>query len=191
MKEMKKILIFDNEFDENNGILTDTILQVCKKYGGVLFVGRHKIFQTCENPDFLIMQIYDFSEINLSGVISVFGNDYKNNCNQKLNIHNMTSIVDTSVNTKNILKFVSEIGGTAISCSMCGHDTVTVSGIEENENFNEYLISLTRCVKTISGNIIEPHDFRVRTDKKEIYPILAACGVLILCGIDSMKGYDF
>ncbi|MGN1458412.1 MAG: hypothetical protein ACI4XP_10775 [Acutalibacteraceae bacterium] len=179
---MKKIVICGDCGSES---LTRAIISACKNNGGVAVVSENGISETNDNPYFLIVKLQNPYEINCKNGIIVFGKAVGNKT--KIKTEKTVALLDTA-NT-NALSIVRGSGCAVIGCSMSGHDTISVSGLA---GFPTKMISLQRTIRTLDGDIIEPHDFRVRLKEEiSVYPLLAGCGVLLLSGISSADGYSF
>lgn len=180
---MKKIVICG---DCGSKVLTRTVIRACSSCGGAFVCDGAKIYETKQNPKFLIVTTYTLTDIRCGSGIMVFG---KALCRVRTSISmgTMIPIVDTS--NAEALTILKGSGSSVVGCSMSGHDTISVSGIK---NFPTKLISLQRSVKTVDGNIIEPHEFSVKLSREiPVYPLLAACSVLLLSGEPSIDGYRF
>ncbi|MDD6490110.1 MAG: hypothetical protein PUG48_09930 [Clostridia bacterium] len=179
---MKKIVICGDCGSES---LTRAIISACKNNGGAAVVSGNGISETNDNPYFLIAKLHNPYEINCKGGIIVFGKAVENKT--KINAEKTVAVLDTA-NT-NALNIVRDSGCAVIGCSMSGHDTISVSGLA---GFPTKMISLQRTIRTLDGDIIEPHDFQVKLkEEMPVYPLLAGCAVLLLGGISSADGYSF
>ena len=180
---MKKIVVCG---DCGSKSLTRAIIRACENNGGAAVVSENGIFETNENPYFIVAELQSPYEINLDSGIIVFGKAINREITIKKTGKNV-AVLDTA-NT-NALNIVQKSGITVIGCSMSGHDTISVSGLA---GFPAKMISLQRTVRTLDGDIIEPHDFRVELKEEiPIYPLLAGCAVLLLGGISTTDGYSF
>ncbi len=181
--EMKNVVIFG---DCGSRSLTRAVISACKSSGGVFAIENGRIYETSDNPIFMVLSTDNISEIRCKKGIIVFGKMLnKSGCNLK--IESMIPIIDTSnINAVNIVR---NLKTAAVGCSMSGHDTISVSGLT---GFSSKIISLQRTIKTLDGEIVEPHDFVVKpSDEIPIYPLLAGCSVLLLSGISTLNGYRF
>lgn len=79
-------------------------------------------------------------------------------------------------------------GKIAITCGMSAKDTLSIASLD----YTAAVVSLQRNITTVTSQMIEPHDFIVTLkDSAGVYPLLAACAVLLLSGIPSGEGYCF
>ena len=166
--------------------LTRAVVGACSAYGGAVVIDGDRIYQTCEEPKYLIFVMCTLADLYLPGSIVVFGKalmQIQNNINL-----NDTICVRDSDNS-DAVAIIGASGARAIGCSMSGPDTLSISGFTDE---NTALVSLRRSIKT-AGGIVEPHDFIVRTDKGlPVYPILAASAVLLSGGtVNEGKGITF
>ncbi len=166
--------------------VTKSILRVCKAYGGALVCDSGQIYETESNPKFLLISANALTDICCEKAIVVLG---KALCQIQpdMNIGNTSVVVDTG--NQDGIHLLSGKKVSVIGCSMSGHDTLNASGIN---SFPNKMVSLQRNIQTVSGEIIEPHEFKV-TLKEELtlYPLLSACAVLLLSGENSDSGYVF
>ena len=185
---MNKIIVCG---DCGSKSLTRTIIRTCSNYGGVVVVSENGVFETNENPSFLVAELKNLCEKNpceldFENGIIVFGKAVSEKVCIKKTSKNVV-VLDTA--NSNALNIVRGRGVAVIGCSMSGHDTISVSGLA---GFPTKMISLQRSVRTLDGDIIEPHDFRVKLSEEiPIYPLLAGCAVLLLGGVSSAGGYSF
>ena len=175
---MKNVVICG---DCGSKVLTKSIINACTANGGALVVDSNRIYETSESPRFLIVVADNISETDCRSGVIVFGK-MQNKINN-IKIGRLVPIIDTS--DVNALNIVRNSGTAAIGCSMSGHDTISISGLT---GFPTKMVSLQRTIKTLDGEIIEPHDFLVRLSQEiPIYPLLASCSVLLLSGISTLS----
>lgn len=167
------------------GFLKKTIETALSSYGGVLSISADRLFKSCENPLNCFFKTDRIPEsLNCFGTI-VFDSDFVNSSNQ-LASDGFVPILETG-NTKAV-NCLSGFFGQVITCGTGRKDTLSVASIDDNRA----TISLQREIKDFSGNVIEPHDFNVKSSgslSKNLYHTLASCAVLLLIGADSSKGY--
>lgn len=74
-----------------------------------------------------------------------------------------------------------------VACGTSTKDTLSVASLTEGDA----TVSLLRTLCTLTGELLEPKDVPVRLGRPiGTYPLLAACAVCLLCGIDSEQGYE-
>ena len=177
---MRSIIICGDSPDR---ILTETVINTCSNYGGAQIIDDDKIYIKSKKPHFMIIVINKLKELFLPESIVIFGNNFKKT---KDSIPPDDSICITDTANHEALTFISGSRIVTIGCSMSEHDTLGISGYNDDENA---LVSLKRCIVT-EKSIIEPHDFTVHIKKDiPVYPILSASAVLLLSGIDTKNGY--
>lgn len=178
---MKKIIICG---DCGSRKLTKAIIKACTKTGGAFVCDGARIYETGKNAEYLVVSTCTLTDISCESGIIVFG---KALCqvHPDIDIGNMIPVIDTE-NT-DARKLLHKSGKAVVGCSMSGRDTISVSGIM---SFPSKLISLQRSVRGTDGEIIEPHEFSVKmSEEMPIFPMLAACSVLLLSGNNSERGY--
>ncbi len=159
------------------GFITEEISKILAKYG-LLWVSGAKITSNCENPKFIAVECNYHADINIyEGIIVTIGK-ITDNC--KLNIKgNYKGVVFSSDSTA--LRLLKENNITTITCGMASEDTLILSSITDSSAF----ICLQRRIEALSGNIIEPAEYKVTlTQKVTDYALLAAAAILLLCGIE-------
>lgn len=157
---------------------------ILNKYGGIEVFSKNRIYSTCCNPKFIIYENKTVPRINTANSIIIFKNNFYVNKNSS--IKSCIPILD-SQNT-NAVQFLKNNFSIAITCGLSLRDTLCPSSI----NFPNNIISLQRDILTISGKVIEPHDFKVTLKKSmPMFNILSLCGILLLSDIPSVDGYEF
>lgn len=163
--------------------LTETIIRGCSKQGGALVLDGTSLYETCSSPAFCVMSVNSLSELHCSGLL-VLGRAL---CQVRpdLRLGNMLSVTESD--NENALSLLRQSGSPVIGCSMSGCDTLTLSCLDENGA----LVSLQRSVCTLGGTLIEPCEIKLRLSKETaLFPLLAACAVLLLSDIPCEKGYS-
>lgn len=180
---MKNIIICG---DCGSKMLTRSIVRACAVNGGAFVSDNSRIYETSDNPSFLIVSCDNISEIKCKSGIIVFGK-MLDRFKSDIKIGNLIPIIDTAnVKALNIVKNSKTV---AIGCSMSEYATISISALT---GFPTKMITLQRTIKTINKEIIEPHDFLVKlSEETAIYPLLASCSVLLLSGISTVEGYSF
>lgn len=87
------------------------------------------------------------------------------------------SIVDET-NTR-ALSMLRQCGQAVVSCGMGQKSTVSIASISEDSA----VVSIQRQMKTLTGELIEPHDLKIslRRPLKE-FPLMSLCVLLLLTG---------
>ncbi|MDP4119768.1 MAG: hypothetical protein Q8876_01760 [Bacillota bacterium] len=154
-------------------------------YGKVHGFDSENCFLGFESPEFCIMSQNRIPKIKDAGGILIFDNKFEIPENQVALSH-MTPVFDS--NNKNAAKALANSGSVAVSCGTSQKDTLSLASLDSNSAF----ISLQRKIVALNGSEIEPHDFTVKfKTKTTIYPLLAACAALLICGISSNEGFEF
>lgn len=162
--------------------LTRTVVSACSAYGGAVVIDGDRIYQTCEEPKYLIFVMCTLADLYLPGSIVVFGKALMQ-IKENLNLKDTICVLDSD--NSDAAAMVGASGAKAIGCSMSWHDTLSISGFSDE---NTALVSLRRSIETADGTT-EPHDFIVRTEKNlPVYPILAASAVLLASKTENQTG---
>lgn len=178
---MKNVIICG---DGGSKVLTRTVVRACEAYGGAFVYDGAKIYETNDDPSYMVLGVGGISEVTCGGII-VFGRSPIRGA-ANFDTGSLIAVVDGE-NTR-ALSVLLNSGKPAIGCSMSAHDTLSISGGEGNVR----QLCLSRSVTTLDGHIIEPCEFPVTIQAgTPIYPILAAACILLLSGIDCSEGYCF
>ncbi len=159
------------------GYVTDEINKVLSPYG-VLSVCGSKITSTGATPKFISVECNNRATLNIhEGIIVTIGK-FTSDCYLNI-IGNFKGVVFST--DKSALKMLKEKKITSITCGMAAEDTLILSSITDSAA----IICLQRKITTLSGNIIEPAEYKVTLKNKITdYALLAAAAILLLCGIE-------
>lgn len=87
-------------------------------------------------------------------------------------------------------KAAEMLGGSlsaAVTCGTSPRDTISVAALENN--LGSAMLSLQRSLKTLDGQILEPHDFQtVFKEQKSPSQILFISAALLISGVDTAGG---
>lgn len=168
-----------------NANLHESITTALTCYGGVQSYSPESIYTTKENPLFCFSSSIAIPHTqNIKGVI-VFDDAFKA-CGKKQVINSLIPIIHSQ--NKKAIAQLKDTNCVAITCGTSAKDTLSLASI----NDKNASISLQRELTDVYGNAIEPMDITVTLQKERgVYPTLAACAALLLCGIDPSDGYCF
>ena len=168
----------------NNTALNKNFHNILDKYGGIELFSRNNVYSTCSNPRFIIYENKVVPNVKSKNGIVIFNNQFYTNENSY--IKNCIPILNSQ--NLNAVRFLKNSFSIAITCGLSLRDTLCPSSID----FPNNIITLQRDILSISGKVIEPHDFRVTLSKPiSMFDILSLCGVLLLSDIPSLNGYIF
>ena len=177
------IIIYGDEKEKN---LSNVIVKVLKKYGGVQFYCKNKLIcsKDINNPKFLVYELNELPEVlNVSGLI-IFKDSFK-----KLNLSNLSSNLFPIFDTQNLeaadcLKDTNKI---VLTCGLSSKNTLNISSISSTDA----VLSLQRYVQT-KNKLIEPHEIKINlTMPIKPQDILILCAILLLSDVPSENGYIF
>ena len=153
-------------------------------YGGVQYCGPNTVVGGVKEPSFLLWDCTEVPKMEHMNGILVFKNSF---CSQKGKIaEGVLPVLDSQ--NEAAAEILRKSGCIALTCGTPPRDTVSIASLRQDES----VVSLQRSVITLSGEVEEPHDFPVHVKKEGgVYPLLAACSVLLLAGVPSAKGYTF
>lgn len=105
--------------------------------------------------------------------------DYNSYCN--LNNSKKVTYIISSADKKSIEK-MTNTRFPVITCGTSSKDTISLASIDGVSA----VVSLQRKIKNLYGEVIEPMDIKIQLNTKtDVYHTLAACTVLLLCGIEN------
>ncbi len=159
--------------------LTREIAAACIRSGGAIVYDGMRMRQEGNQPSFLVLSLPSLPEQITAGSIIVLGKAAEQT-GRLPDLSGYICILDGE--NPAAVRLAAAAGAIAVGCSMSGHDTLTVSGFNEDDTM---LVTLRRRLVT-DAVIREPCELTVhRSSEQQIYPALAATGVLLLSGRDS------
>lgn len=179
---MKKIIILG---DSGSKAVTKAVIRVCTAYGGAFVIDDDRIYETSEEPQFLVLTSDGGKEI-LCGDTVILGSSAETVNIDRIRTDQAVMVIDSG--NKKLLAKLKNRRIAAIGCSMSAQDTLSISC----SGFPVKMVSLQRNIAISGGHTAEPQEFTVRlSEETEVYPLLAACAVLLMSGISSDEGYYF
>ncbi|MGN0536592.1 MAG: hypothetical protein ACI4M3_01275 [Acutalibacteraceae bacterium] len=159
---MFKVAIVGDDFQKT---LFHTIYKVCATYGSVSCLNE-------KNADFCIESDAKFEHYD----VMVLGENLDTDSTLP-----QADICILDSGNKQAVYLAHAYNLTVLTCSMSPYDTLTADAVADYENI---LISLRRDIVTTDGTVVEAQDFSLHLEQEmPLYPILAAYGVLLSCGI--------
>lgn len=159
--------------DNSQRMLSHTIYTACAAYGSVSWLNE-------KNADFCIEPHAKFGHYD----VMVLG--------ENLDTDSPLPQADICIldsGNKQAVSLAHAYHLTALTCSMSPYDTLTADAVADYENI---LISLRRDIVTPNGTVVEPQDFSLHLEREmPLYPILAAYGVLLSCGIKIINPTEY
>ena len=190
---MIPIIVCGNPLDHSDR-LTSSLCKSFKNYGSALlytkFLDRQgKIHDSMKTsgkdvtPKFAIYDLPLIPDVFKINGLLVFKNSFISN-DLPINIDGLTPIVDEQ--NKTAISILKRTGSSVISCGMAYHNTLSIASID----YSSAVVSLQRNIKTLTGNVLEPHDFPVYFNKRiDLYSLLASSAILLLSNVDSSNGF--
>ncbi len=167
---MKSVIILG---DDKERLLGKTVIKACESYGGALVHEKGRVYRTVREPVFEVVDAVS-GECNDMRAVLVSGSSYRG----ELSSGCFTVIADSGSSRLSQLLMGAECP--VIGCSSSDRDTLSLSC----RSRGRMLIALRRSILTLTGEIIEPCEIIVYTNEElPLFPVLAACGVLLLCGV--------
>lgn len=164
--------------------LFDALYRALSQNGGVQSFCRNELKSSCENPLFSLCHTSCIPHMHgISGVL-VFDGGFKSGGSFELS-QSLVPVLDSD--NKKALSRLKDAGRVAITCGTGSRDTLSIASISETRA----TVSLQRELVDIYGNRVEPRDIIVTFENRmEVYPLLAVCATLLLCGADADGGYS-
>lgn len=178
------VIIYGDEKEKETG---ETIKRSLSHYGEVhYYKSGETIFSSGgERGPFLI---YELKEPHrLEGIKGLF--IFKDKFSEfPLNLKDSEIMPVVSAQNPSAAELLNGTGKIAITCGTSQKDTLSIASL----GLTTAVVSLQRYLTTISGRVIEPHDFQVKLKKEtQVYPLLVACAALLMAEIQSVEGYEF
>ncbi len=175
---MALIIVMTNK---NNSNLADVMSRALEKNGGVKEIKRAADIRKSRRYKNCMLKLKNPFGHRFKNSVTVFDSSYKGTADSG----GGTNVFASSC--KNILASMANGDCIGISCGTGPLDTLSVASCNEGR----MLISVQREIKTLSGNIIEPCEIIVKTERlPHIYPTLAACAALLISGVPYENGYE-
>lgn len=177
---MAYVLLCSNKKDSR---LAKCILSALEKNGGVQSTCPNNIFSTTDSPNYFFTLTESMPNVkNINGVM-VFDSHFKY-CNPNSYSNCLVPIIGAQ--NRKAASQLKHITNPVITCGTNQQDTFSLASI----NSNHATISLQRKLTDINGNIYEPMDISINMETENgVYPTLACCAILLLCGCDPTNGY--
>lgn len=162
-------------------------MRALKRYGQVQYFNGEVVKRQIGklSPEFCVYDCEQLPKLELQSGILLFKNSFLPM--HKIGIPSGFLTVFESHNTK-AAEALKGTGLTAVVCGTSAKDTLSVASL----NDSSASVSLQRSIRTITGEVLEPHEIAIELDQCiGPYSLLATCAVLLLAGIASEEGYHF
>lgn len=175
---MALVIVLTNKI---NSHLEEIMIKALEKNMCVKKVTSISQTDNLDKSAFVLVSTDGIIEYSFDNTITVFDSSYKGRAD------NIKGVSIVSACCDGALKSIAMSDCTAITCGTSPLDTLSIASCEEGN----VLVSLQRELKTLTGDVIEPCDIRIKTDEPvRIYPTLAACAVLLLSDVPYENGYE-
>ncbi len=176
------IIIYGNEKDT---VLSDILLKVLSKYGGVNLFSTNRWTRSPKTytSNFFVYDINKLpTVIDMDGIF-IFKDSFKS-----INTHKLCSNFLHIINSQNMraIKHLKSTEQVVMTCGIDSKSTLTFSSLTTTEA----IVNLQRYVKT-KNKILEPHEFplKIKTPCDETV-LLLVCAVLLLAELPSLEGFE-
>jgi hypothetical protein len=170
--------------DVKDTSVSQALISALSTYGGVIYSSPERVFQSGSTPQYFLFEYETLPEIGLQNGIVLF----KNSMLPQKPVA-LPSDFLYILETKNVraAAFLKGSGVTVVTCGTSSKETLSIAGLEEDTA----VLSLQRTLKTLDGQMVEPHDFTVKfSGSRSPHQLLTVCAVLLIAGEDSLKGYQ-
>jgi hypothetical protein len=167
----------------NDTSISDALLPALGRYGGVQYFNGRILANFGGGTEFIVYDCEEIPEIELNCGILLFKNSFHSS-----ETSSIPSGFSCVLETKNLnaAAMLKDTDTAAITCGTSPKDTISIAGLDEANA----ALSLQRSIITVTGEILEPHDFTVKLlSKLGPHRILAVCAALLISGVDSSQGY--
>lgn len=169
--------------DRGDISVSDALVSTLALYGGVRCCGPDRIFERGVSAEFFLYECEKLPKIELKRGIILFKNSIRRQPHEKVPEDFLCILETKNTNAAALLK---ETGAFAVTCGTSTKDTLSVAALEGSAA----TLSLQRSIRTLTGEIVEPHDFSVKCpEERSPHQLLSVSAVLLLSGIDSSDGY--
>lgn len=159
------------------------LLRALSNYGGVQAMLGNTLYTSCQDPHFTLFCTHSAPRADNTKGVLVFDENFKNAGSFPLS-QSLIPVLES--NNKKAVSRLKDTSHIAITCGTGLRDTLSIASLDDMRA----TISLQRELTSINGDAYEPHDFIAHLSQKtDVYPLLAVCGTLLLCGIKPEDGY--
>ena len=159
------------------------LLRALSNYGGVQAMLGNTLYTSCQDPHFTLFCTHSAPRADNTKGVLVFDENFKNAGSFPLS-QGLIPVLES--NNKKAVSHLKDTSHIAITCGTGLRDTLSIASLDDMRA----TISLQRELTSINGDAYEPHDFIAHLSQKtDVYPLLAVCGTLLLCGIKPEDGY--
>jgi hypothetical protein len=177
---MVNVLLCGNPLDLS---ISEALVPALSLYGGLCFSGREQVLESGASARYFLYESEKVPDIEMEKGILLF----KNGIRQKAPVHVPEGFLCVlgSRNTK-AAELLNGTDAAVVTCGTGPKDTLSLAGLENSCA----TVSLQRNLITLSGNLLEPHDFNVSLSRQRSpYQVLFVSAVLLISDIDSGNGY--
>lgn len=165
-------------------VLYDSLYSALSHYGGVRSFSRSELRSSCETPAHLLFCTSCVPHVQGGSGVLVFDDGFKSGGSFELSA-GLVPVLGSD--NKKAAARLKDSGRVAITCGSSSRDTLSIASISDTRA----TVSLQRELIDLNGSVVEPRDLIVTFPKRmEVYPLLAVCGTLLLCGAEPDGGYS-
>lgn len=182
---MRQITVIHCGAKSRNGMLSQVLKRALSAYGGVQWFDGNEVSCPEEEPRFLLYECSDFPEIPTGGGVLVFDDDFVfPDRGRAVFSDGFVPILDEK--NREAARALRGTGKIAVTCSSSAKGTLSIASLD----YERAAVSLQRDLRLLDGKVLEPMELIVGLSRETpAYPLMAACGVLLLAGVEG--GYMF
>ena len=169
---------------EDTGIRR-VLVRALSRYGGVQWHDGRRLQASRPAPEFFLYETTHLPKAEQVEGILIFKNLFYLHEKEKAPVGFVPVLDAQNLAAASALRGTQAIG---ITCGASPRDTLSMASLRDDSA----VVSLQRELRDLSGKIWEPHDRAIRLEAgAEMYPILAACAVLLLSGKEVQDVFVF
>lgn len=170
--------------DLHDTSVTRALISTLPKYAGLRYSGPNHVSEYGSNPEYFLYEYGQLPDINLKSGIILFKNS---TLPQESAVFPQNFLYVLETKNSRAAALLKGSSATAFTCGTSSRETLSIAGLEENTA----ALSLQRTIQTLTGEIIEPHDFTIQlSEPRSPHQILMVSATLLIAGTDSSQGFQ-
>lgn len=163
-----------------NGAMSRVLKRALCAYGGVQWFDGTTISCPEQTPRFLLYECPGIPKITAGRGILVFDNGFVYSQDGSHTFSDgFVPVLDGE--NKEAARALRGTGKIAVTCSASARGTLSIASLD----YERAAVSLQRDLRTLNGSVAEPMEMIVGLSQETpAYPLMAACGILLLSGIE-------
>lgn len=177
---MNQITIVHCGPKSKNGAMSRVLRRALSAYGGVQWFDGSAVSCPDRTPRFLLYECPEIPKITTGTGVLVFDNGFiYSQEGSRAFSDGFVPILDGD--NKEAAKALRGTGKIAVTCSSSARGTLSIASLE----YERAAVSLQRDLRILNGSVAEPMEIIVGLSQETpAYPLMAACGILLLSGVE-------